>query len=252
MQNLSKIIKVIFPIFLFLLGWQVLAVSGILNPQFLPSPLAVAREFFELLTGYGLLNDILASIQRVFVGFLIASFLGIVLGIWAGTSRFFSFLITPILEVIRPIPPIAWIPLAILWFGLGNAPAYFLVALGAFFPIFTNTYFGVSSIDETYRRAAYSLGAGKMRFISDVLFPFSLPHIFAGLKIGLGVGWMVVITAELVGAQSGLGYMIQLNRILLETPRVIVGMVVIGILGFLMNRLMIALERKLIPWVRTS
>src|SRR3989344_8037675 len=124
MENLIKIVKTILPLFLFLLAWQALAISGVLNPQFLPSPLSVAREFFELFTRYNLLNDILASIQRVFIGFLIASTLGIILGVWAGTSKLFSFLITPILEVIRPIPPIAWIPLAILWFGLGNAPAY--------------------------------------------------------------------------------------------------------------------------------
>jgi ABC-type nitrate/sulfonate/bicarbonate transport system permease component len=248
MSHLGKVTRVLFPLIVFLIVWQLLSIANILNPEFLPSPIKVGGELINLLFNNNLLSDILASIQRVLIGFAIASVLGIVLGLLFGMNKKLSNFFMPILEVLRPIPPIAWIPLAILWFGLGDKPAYFLVSLGAFFPIFTNTYFGVVSLKDTYKRAALCLGATKTRFITEVLLPSSLPHIFAGLKIGLGVGWMVVITAELVGAQSGLGYMIQINRMLLETPRVIVGMIVIGLLGFLMNKLMVVLEKKLIPW----
>ena len=104
------------------------------------------------------------------------------------------------------------------------------------------------NLEETYKRAAYSLGAGKKYFLTDILIPASLPHIFAGMRIGLGVGWMTVITSELVGSQSGLGYMIQFNRFLLNIPKVIVGMVVIGIIGFFLNKLMVRAERALAPW----
>ncbi|MEI7777066.1 MAG: ABC transporter permease [bacterium] len=248
MSQIGKVARILFPLIVFLIIWQLLSIANVLNPEFLPSPVKVVNEFIQLLFNNNLLGDVLASIQRVLVGFAIASVIGIPLGLLFGVNKKLSSFFMPILEVLRPIPPIAWIPLAILWFGLGDKPAYFLVALGAFFPIFTNTYFGVISLEDTYKRAALCLGATKTRFVTEVLLPSSLPHIFSGLKIGLGVGWMVVITAELVGAQSGLGYMIQVNRMLLETPRVIVGMIVIGLLGFLMNKLMVVFEKRLIPW----
>lgn len=252
MAKLKSATRLLIPIISLLLLWQILSSLGILNSQFLPSPLNVGRELVDSLINQNLLVDILASLKRVVVGFLIAAVLGIGVGLFAGFNRTAANFVTPLVELFRPIPPIAWIPLAILWFGLGDKPAYFLVFLGAFFPIFTNVFFGVTAVEETYKRAAYSLGATKRYFITDILIPASLPHIFTGMRIGLGVGWIVVITAELVGAQSGLGYMIQFNRLLLETPKVIVGMVVIGILGFLLNRLMAQLERKLVPWEKTK
>jgi len=243
-------LRTAIPIVTLVLVWQLIAVLGAFDPQLFPRPVTVARAFLDLLVRGDLLTDIIASLQRVLVGFLIALAIGTPLGLFLGTNAKASGLFTPILELLRPIPPIAWIPLAILWFGLGNKPAYFLVFLGAFFPIFTNALFGATSLEERYRRAAYSLGATKRQFVVNVLIPASLPHVFAGLRIGLGVGWIVVITAELVGAQSGLGYMIQFNRLLLETPKVIAGMITIGLIGFLLNRLMIQLENKLIPWKR--
>jgi len=236
----------IIPIFLFIIVWWV--ISKIFhNAQLLPDPIIVGKTFITSLKN-GLFNDAIASIQRVLFGFLIASVLGVFLGLLCGINKWVSRLISPILELLRPIPPIAWIPLAILWFGIGNNPAYFLVFLGAFFPIFSNTYLGVSSVEETYKRAAYSLGATKKEIITDIILPASMPQIFTGLKIGLGVGWMVVIAAELVGAQSGLGYMIQLNRFLLNSPEIITGMITIGVIGFLLNLLITKIEKMTTPW----
>lgn len=252
MAKLKSVTRLLLPIISFLLLWQILSSLEILNPQFLPSPLNVGRELVDSLINQNLLVDVFASLKRVVIGFLIAAVLGIGIGLFAGFNRATANFVTPLIELFRPIPPIAWIPLAILWFGLGDKPAYFLVFLGAFFPIFTNVLFGVTAVEETYKRAAYSLGATRRHFITDILIPASLPHIFTGMRIGLGVGWIVVITAELVGAQSGLGYMIQFNRLLLETPKVIVGMVVIGIIGFLMNKLMVQLEHKLVPWKKSE
>jgi ABC-type nitrate/sulfonate/bicarbonate transport system permease component len=236
------------PVVSLLLVWQLFSLLGFFNPQFLPSPISVGRDLVDSFTNQNLLGDIFASLRRVIIGFLIAAALGVGLGLFAGVNRAARNFIMPLAELFRPVPPIAWIPLAILWFGLGDKPAYFLVFLGAFFPIFTNTVFGAMNLEETYKRAAYSLGAGKKSFLIDILIPASLPHIFAGMRIGLGVGWMAVITSELVGSQSGLGYMIQLNRFLLNTPKVVVGMVVIGVIGFSLNKLMTRAERALAPW----
>ncbi|MCU0652930.1 MAG: ABC transporter permease [Candidatus Pacebacteria bacterium] len=236
------------PILLLLFVWQVCSWAGFLNSQFLPSPLALMSEIVDSFANQHLLGDIFASLKRVLIGFTIAAATGVSLGIFAGTNQVARSFISPLAEIFRPIPPIAWIPIAILWFGLGDKPAFFLVFLGAFFPIFTNSMLGALSLEETHRRAAYSLGADKKHFLADILLPASLPHIFAGMKIGLGVSWMAVITAELVGSQSGLGYMIQFNRFLLNTPKVVVGMVVIGAIGFLLNRLMARVEAALVPW----
>jgi len=245
-RRFQKLLYFLIPVILFLIIWHVFSLT-FSNSQLLPSPIVVFETLADSLKE-DLLKDVIASVQRVVIGFLVAAILGIFLGMLSGMNILISRLVSPILELLRPIPPIAWIPLAILWFGLGNNPAYFLVFLGAFFPIFTNTYFGMSTIEENYKRAAYSLGATKKKIIFDILLPASLPHMFVGLKVGLGIGWMAVITAELVGAQSGLGYMIQMNRVLLNVPKVIVGMVAIGIVGFLLNILIVKIEHKLIPW----
>lgn len=245
-QIIRQLLYFLIPIFLFVIFWWIISVI-FHNAQLLPDPIIVWKTFVVSLKG-NLIGDTISSIQRVLFGFLIASVFGVLLGLVCGVNKWASRLITPILELLRPIPPIAWIPLAILWFGIGNSPAYFLVFLGAFFPIFSSTYLGVSSVEETYKRAAYSLGATKKEIITDVIFPASMPQIFTGLKIGLGVGWMVVIAAELVGVQSGLGYMIQLNRFLLNSPEIITGMATIGLVGFLLNLLITKMEKLAIPW----
>ena len=234
----------------FFLIWQETAWVGLLDPQFLPAPLQVMGETYRLLIKGPLAIDILQSVKRVVVGFFLAGVVGIGLGILCGLRKSVYAFLAPIIELFRPIPPPAWIPLAILWFGLGDMPAMFLVFLAAFFPIFTSAYLGVCSLELIQRRAALTLGATRRLFVTDILWPVALPTIFSGLKTGLGIGWMVVITAEVVGAQSGLGYMIQLHRIALDIPGVIVGMVTIGCIGFAMNAGVDALEQRVIPWRR--
>lgn len=178
---------------------------------------------------------------------MLATVLGIMLGFVTSISEQVQTCISPIIEILRPIPPIAFVPISILWFGIGNEPAYFLVCFGAFFPIFTNTYSGVLSVNSIHKNAALCLGARNKLLVFDVILPAAMPYITAGLKTGLGVAWFCVIVAELVGAQSGLGYTIQLNRLTLQSEKVIAGMVIIGIIGYLMNRGMTVLEKN---WFR--
>lgn len=203
----------------------------------------VVRNFSDIY----IYNNIFASFQRVLVGFLIATVLGIFLGILIGYNKHlqnFKFYI----ELLRPIPPIAWIPIAIMIFGLGNTSAYFIVFLGAFFPIFTNTFFGVSSLPTIYKNVALSFELNKFTYIIRIVLFYSLPYIFTGLKIGIGMAWMSVIAAELIGSQSGLGYFIQLNRLLLQTDNIIIGMILIGTIGYLLNRLIDFVEKIVIRW----
>lgn len=215
--------------------------------NYLPSMPEIIYGIIRNFSDQYIYNDIFASLQRVLVGFLFATWLGISLGILIGYNKHLQVLKFYI-ELLRPIPPIAWIPIAIMIFGLGNHSAYFIVFLGAFFPIFTNTYFGVISIPTIYRNVALSFELSKFTYIYRVVFFYSLPYIFTGLKIGIGMAWMAVIAAELIGSQSGLGYFIQLNRLLLQTDNIIIGMILIGIIGYSLNRLIDLVEKIVIRW----
>jgi NitT/TauT family transport system permease protein/sulfonate transport system permease protein len=232
--------------------WQVLGDSGLINPVLLPTPSTLFWAAIDLLRDGTLLRHVGASLERVLVGVFCASVAGLVLGVLLGWSERLAEYVRPLIEALRPIPPIAWTPIAILWFGIGNAPSYFLVFIGAVFPVFIATYSAVRNIERTQINAALCLGATPGMLIKDILIPGALPVIFPGLRIALGVGWMCVVAAELIAAQSGLGYMIQQSRLLLQTQNVVTGMIAIGVIGFVMNGLMTLLERRLVPWQESS
>lgn len=219
------------------------------NDVLLPSPLSVLSTYVELLADGSLVKDVGASLFRVLAGFSIASTIAVPLALVLAYSRILRGLVMPLIALIRPIPPIAWIPLAILWMGLGDPPSYFITSIAAFFPIFLNAFAGGTSLQQEHVNAARSLGAGPFGLLTKVMLPSALPMIVTGLRIGLGQAWMAVVTAELIAAQSGLGYMIQISRLSLETSRVLVGMTVIGLLGAVMIGSLGVLERRLIvPW----
>ena len=248
----EKFVRSIVGFAIFLTAWEVFASIGLINAVLLPSPSTLFWAAGDLLRSGALLRHVSASIERVLVGFALAALIGLTLGVVLGWFRTLSDFVKPLVEALRPIPPIAWTPLAILWFGVGNAPSYFLVFIGAVFPVFVSTYSAVRNIERTQINAALCLGATPSMLIWDVLIPGALPVIFPGLRIALGVGWMCVVAAELIAAQSGLGYMIQQSRLLLQTQFVLTGMIVIGIIGFTMNAVMTAIERRLVPWQESS
>lgn len=231
-----------------LIAWEVAVHFGWINGNLLPAPSAVIRALIDLAQAGLLWRDVQASVIRVTVGFLIAAIVAIALGMALGRSPRVAAYLMPLIDLVRPISVIAWIPLAILWFGLGDRSAWFIIFLGAFFPIFTNTLVGAQSVAKIHIQVSQCFGAGRWLFIRKVLFPSALPYIVAGLRVGLGVGWMCVIAAELIAATSGLGYMIQMARTTIETEKVIAGMVVIGVIGFIMNAIMLWLERYLVSW----
>jgi NitT/TauT family transport system permease protein len=232
-------------------GWWV-AASLLGNPILLPAPPAMLQGFRELVADGTLLQDIGASLQRVLSGFALAALTGAPLALLVVAFRRLRQLLLPVLSLLRPIPPIAWVPLAILWFGLGDKPSYFVTAVAAFFPIFLNAQGGASGLEQQHLRAARCLGARKLELLRYVYLPSSLPSLWTGLKIGLGQSWMAVVTAELVAAQSGLGHMIELNRLQLETARVFVGMAMIAVIGALMTVALSSLEVWLFPWKRPA
>jgi ABC-type nitrate/sulfonate/bicarbonate transport system permease component len=235
--------------------WQVLSVLQVLPGYKTPSPIQVLIGFKELLTqglppGYLLHNHCLQSLYRVFAGFIVAAILAIPLGIIMGWSVPLREAITPLIEVMRPVPPLAWIPLAILWFGIGFKSAVFIIFLGCFFPIILSTISGVLSIDSILIDASKTLGAKKKEIFFKVLAPGSLPSMLTGLRIGLGIGWMTLVAAEFTGVKSGygLGYMIMTARDIQRPDEVIAGMAIIGLIGYLLDLLLRRIESRLLIW----
>ncbi len=226
--------------------WELVSRLGLANPVLLPPP---SRVFMVFVTHPGeVLRNAVTSLYRVLVGYSLAAVLGVGLGILVGTYRTARSALDVVIELLRPIPPIAWIPLAILWFGIGDPAAFFIIFIGAFFPIFLNTVSGIRNVDRVYVEAALNLGADDAALIRHVLIPGAMPSILTGLRVGLGIGWMCVVAAEMIAAKSGLGYMIIEAQRVLATDEVIAGMLTIGVLGLLMDRGFRALEGRLLRW----
>lgn len=230
---------------------QFLFVLGVKFP-YQPSPYETAKLFFILLPQAEVRSAAFDSVVRVMAGFLSASLLGFILAIALAWKKSLAPYITPIIEIIRPIPPIAWIPIAILTFGIGNQAAYFIVLIGAFFPVFTNTYFGATQLPQVLQNTCKSYGIRGWKYVTSVLTYYTLPYTFTGLKIAAGMAWMSVIAAELAGVQGGLGYFIQYNRLLLRIDYVIVGMIYVGLLGALFVQIINIIQKYVITWQTRS
>jgi ABC-type nitrate/sulfonate/bicarbonate transport system permease component len=229
-----------------LAGWWLITANKLVNPIFLPGPSLVFKSAVELTLDGTLLEDILISLFRVYSGFLLAALLGVVLGIFLARSPLAYGLIGPVIEAVRPIPPIAWLPIVIIWLGIGEAARISIIVYGAFFPIFLNTVHGVRSIENNLIRAALSLGASRRQIFYLVVLPATFPSIITGLRVGAGMAMFVLVAAELIASSSGLGYLILDSREHLFTDRVIVGMIFLGIFGVLQNKLLLVLESKLV------
>lgn len=235
-----------------LLVWQ--GISGLYLPRvdpnlvtLLPPPSEVLRAAWELAAGGELWKHLWASLRREFIAFC-AALAAIPLGIAMGWWRAVHDQVDPVVEMLRPIPPIAWIPLSLMWFGLGETQNQFIIFLGIFFPILINTIIGVKNIEPNLVRAARCLGASPARLLRRVVFPAALPQMMVGVRVGFGVGWMALVAAELVGATSGLGFLINDARSLLRTDIILVGMLMIGLTGFAIDLAIRRIAKRLLPW----
>jgi ABC-type nitrate/sulfonate/bicarbonate transport system permease component len=222
------------------------------NPVLTPSPLDVLRAGVELVESGELQRDILASLSRVLQGFAIAAFVGVALGMAVGRSRLIESLIDPMLELLRPIPPLAFLPMMVLWFGIGEASKIFFIAYAAFFPIFTTTVEGIKYVDPLLLRAAASLGASQRDLFRYVVLPAATPAIITGLRLGFALSFFVIVAAEFIAADSGLGYLINDARTFFLVSQMLLGAAVIGLIGFAFNRLLRLLEARLLRWRRTA
>lgn len=209
----------------------------------LPTPWDTLVAMRQPVADGTLLRFVIASVFRVAVGFTLATLLAVPIGLWAGWySRGFQA-VNPLIQALRPISPIAWIPLAVLWFGVRDAAAIFLIALASFFPIATGTMTAVRTIPVVYVRSAQNFGLHGLELFRRVIFPACLPQIITSLRIALGIAWMVIVAAEMIAVDSGLGYLIMDSRNASNYERVIGAMIAIGLIGVALDRLMRSLER---------
>jgi NitT/TauT family transport system permease protein len=250
-----------------LAAWEGISRAGWISPIILPAPsqvfvrwLAYARPLEPYDPAQGswiawafsgeLPHDAASSLMRVGLGFALGAGLALPLGLLMGAKSAVYELFNPVVQLLRPIPPIAFIPLAILWFGLGNAPAFFLISLGAFFPVLMNTIAGVRNVDAIYLRAARNLGAGEWTIFRRIMIPAAMPYILTGIRVGIGVAFIVLIVAEMIAVNAGLGYRITEAREYFWSDKVIAGMITIGLAGLGIDFGMSRLNAWLLRWHR--
>jgi NitT/TauT family transport system permease protein len=242
-----------FPLLLIVLWERAVALSG---TRLIPGPWQVAVMMYDFSFG-GIYDDafsgtilthLVKSMQRVYGGFLLAAVVAIPLGLAIGRSKFLRQLLDPTISLLRPIPVTAWLPLSMIFFGLGPNAAIFLVFLGAFYPILLNTVFGVRSVDPRLFEAAAMLGCTGSAMFRQVMLPAALPAIFNGLRIAHGFAWILIVVGEMTGVPTGLGSVIMDGRTLSRTDLVITGMIVIGVAGFLTDRVIVTISNRFLAW----
>jgi ABC-type nitrate/sulfonate/bicarbonate transport system permease component len=235
-------------IVILVLVWETVARMHIFPPIILPAFSDVIKALYDQTVSGGLLLATWWSCFRVVVGFSVGLGLGFPLGLFIGWSRVFDELFNPIIELLRPIPPLAWIPLSVIWLGIGLKSVIFITTLGSFFPILVATANGVRSVDRKVIEFSRSLGATTPQILTKVVIPLTLPPAFVGMRIAIGFSWMCVVAAEMISVDYGLGWMIWKARYSFETDVVIAGMIVIGALSIVMTKGMARLEKTLFRW----
>ena len=238
----------------FLSLWEILVRVGVIDPFFLPAPSAVAARALQMTTGKDaiLLNDIKMSATRVLAGFSLSVVIGVPFGLIMGMSSTVRAALNPIISMIRPLPALSWIPLSMLWLGIDEQQKYAIVFMGCFASILVYTTDATMRVDPILRRVARNLGASQAQVMRHVILPGALPDILSALKVILAIAWTCVISAEMVGANSGLGFRIWTAKEWSDTGQVLVGMIGISVTVLLLDILFRGLERLLLPWTRKA
>jgi ABC-type nitrate/sulfonate/bicarbonate transport system permease component len=228
--------------------WELVTRTGWVPPLFLPSPLGVLAAGIEMVQSGELLRHVATSLGRILIGFGLGALGGVAVGLAVGVFSLAEAVGTPLIAATFPIPKIALLPLLILWLGIGEAPKVAVITLGVFFPMAINTYAGVRHADPLLLRAAVSFGAGRWSLVRKVMLPSALPMIFAGLKLGAGTSLLLLVAAEMIAAASGIGFLVLNAQNLMETTKLMVGIVLLSLLGVCSHWLLTRLERAVIPW----
>jgi NitT/TauT family transport system permease protein len=235
-----------------LLGWELSSALGLVDPVSVPRVSAILGSWLETLQNGQLLRQLLPSLGRIFAGFGLAVVVAVPLGLLMGTVSLFYRLLEPLTEFIRPIPAAAYIPVAILFLGIGNGMKVFVVFLACLFPILLNTYGGVRGVDQVLIDTGRTFGVSRLRALRQIVFPAALPSILTGMRISLGISLIVAVVSEMIAGNSGIGYFILDMQRIFRVPEMFAGIFTLGLLGFLINFAFLKLEQHLLRWRGTS
>lgn len=235
-------------VLVFVALWEIVCRTGLVDPIFLPAPSAVLRRAWLTLMDGVLVADVLASTRRVMVGFLLAVLVSIPLGLVLGTSRRICALFDPLISLLRPLPSMSWIPLSLLWFGITETQKYSIVFMGTIAPALLYVIEATRNVDPVLILAARNMGASRYQVMKEVILPASLSQIISGFKIILGLSWTCVISAELVAAKEGLGFMIMNGKEFFQTDTVVLGMVLISVTVLIIDIVLRRIERRVLAW----
>ncbi|WCK53554.1 ABC transporter permease [Aneurinibacillus sp. Ricciae_BoGa-3] len=231
-----------------LIMWQILVMIGILDNRFFPAPTDIFKQGYEDFVSGQLASDLAISLIRLFIGFIAGAVPGIVIGLSMGLFKPVRYVLDPIVASTYPIPKLALMPLIMLMFGLGEIEKYVVIMLGVFFPVLISTVTGVLQLDEKYMDVARDFGASRKLYYTTVALPGSLPMIFTGLKLGLGMALLFIMTAEMEGATGGIGYRIWISYSLFQIKDMYVGFIAMALIGYFSNLLLDELEARIVPW----
>ncbi|WP_186428613.1 ABC transporter permease [Clostridium sp. BSD9I1] len=243
MTKFRKLINIVIGLGLLLIGWEAVVLTGKYEPSLLPSPLMVLKGIKELIENGTFFTHIKLSLFRFFIGYSAAVILAIILGIILGWFQKIWDVIDPIVQVLRPISPVAWFPFIVLWLGIGDIPAIAIIFIAAFFPVLLSTVSAVKKTDKTYLKVARNFGIKQPFVLTKIILPAAFPNIVTGLHLALGSAWIFLVSGEMVGAQSGLGYLIMDARNSLRTDLLLLAIIMIGVLGLLLDKLITLFEK---------
>ena len=235
-------------IFLLVLLWEAICLAGFVSPLFLPAPVQIVTALWSMILDGEIARSLLASSYRIILGFLVGSLIGLIVGLLTGTSALNDRIATPLVNIFYPIPKIALLPLFILWLGIGELSKVTIIALGVFFPVAMNTHSGVKNVDPLLIKVAVSFNSDWWLTMKAVVLPSALPVIFAGLRLAAGTSLLLLVSAEMIAAQEGIGALILHYGDLMITDRLMAGIIVLSTVGLFLNFLLQYLERKIIPW----
>ena len=228
--------------------WELICQSGVVSSLFLPAPSAIINALLEMIADGEIGVSLAASLYRILAGFFVGSLIGLAVGLVTGTSALMDKIGTPIVNAIYPIPKIALLPLFILWLGIGELSKVTIIALGVFFPVAMNTYSGVKNVDTLLLKVAASFNVSWWMTMKSVVLPNALPMIFAGLRLAAGTSLLLLVAAEMIAAQVGIGALILHYGDLMITDKLMAGVIVLSLLGLVFNLILQFVERKAIPW----
>lgn len=246
-KTVNLLLSLLLPVSL-LAVWQIAGMMGKLNPTLLPTPGLIIEEFVNLTLSGELIHHLGISTWRALLGFLLGGGLGLAAGLWVGFSYKTERLIDPSLQMLRTLPHLAVAPLFILWFGFDETSKVLLIAKGAFFPLYVNTFLGIRSVDGKLFDVARVLQFSRWQMIAKLVLPASLPNIFLGVRLSIGVAWLGLVVAEMMGSSSGIGFLINDARYLMITSVVFVGIIIFAAVGKLTDSLVKLLEKRLLRW----